>query len=68
VLAERLGALRAILPGEGHAVQRLGEPFNALLAAFSSGRKRRQPRPRRFPSSWAPSRPGQGRRNRSRPG
>ena len=34
VLAERLGALRAILPGEGHAVQRLGEPFNALLAAF----------------------------------
>lgn len=34
VLAARLGALRAILPGEGHAVQRLGEPFNALLAAF----------------------------------
>jgi pimeloyl-ACP methyl ester carboxylesterase len=34
VLAERLGALRAVLPGEGHAVQRLGEPFNELLAAF----------------------------------
>jgi pimeloyl-ACP methyl ester carboxylesterase len=34
VLAERLGALRAILPGEGHAVQRLGQPFNELLAAF----------------------------------
>ena len=34
MLAERLGALRAVLPGEGHAVQRLGEPFNELLAAF----------------------------------
>jgi len=28
------GALRAVLPGEGHAVQRLGGPFNELLAAF----------------------------------
>jgi pimeloyl-ACP methyl ester carboxylesterase len=34
VLAERLGAERAVLPGAGHSVQRLGEPFNALLAAF----------------------------------
>ena len=33
-LRERAGALRAVLPGEGHAVQRLGEPFNDLLAAF----------------------------------
>ena len=31
---ERLGATRAVLPGAGHSVQRLGEPFNALLAAF----------------------------------
>ncbi len=34
VLVERLGAERAILPGAGHSVQRLGEPFNELLAAF----------------------------------
>jgi pimeloyl-ACP methyl ester carboxylesterase len=34
VLAERLGAQRAVLPGAGHSVQRLGEPFNELLAAF----------------------------------
>ncbi len=34
VLAERLGAERAVLPGGGHSVQRLGEPFNELLAAF----------------------------------
>jgi pimeloyl-ACP methyl ester carboxylesterase len=34
VLEERLGAERAVLPGAGHSVQRLGEPFNALLADF----------------------------------
>ena len=34
VLEQRLGAQRAVLPGAGHSVQRLGEPFNALLAAF----------------------------------
>lgn len=34
VLEERVGAERAILPGAGHSVQRLGEPFNELLAAF----------------------------------
>jgi pimeloyl-ACP methyl ester carboxylesterase len=34
VLEERLGAERAILPGAGHSVQRLGEPFNELLASF----------------------------------
>jgi pimeloyl-ACP methyl ester carboxylesterase len=34
VLEERLGAERAVLPGAGHAVQRLGEPFNERLAAF----------------------------------
>jgi pimeloyl-ACP methyl ester carboxylesterase len=34
VLEERLGALRAILPGAGHSPQRLGEPFNELLASF----------------------------------
>jgi pimeloyl-ACP methyl ester carboxylesterase len=34
VLAEGLGAERAELPGAGHSVQRLGEPFNELLAAF----------------------------------
>jgi pimeloyl-ACP methyl ester carboxylesterase len=34
VLAERLGAERAVLPGAGHSVQRLGEPFNELLATF----------------------------------
>jgi pimeloyl-ACP methyl ester carboxylesterase len=34
VLEERLGAQRAILPGAGHSIPRLGEPVNALLEAF----------------------------------
>jgi pimeloyl-ACP methyl ester carboxylesterase len=34
VLEERLGAQRAVLPGAGHSIPRLGEPFNALLEAF----------------------------------
>jgi pimeloyl-ACP methyl ester carboxylesterase len=34
VLEERLGAERAVLPGMGHSIQRLGEPFNELLASF----------------------------------
>jgi pimeloyl-ACP methyl ester carboxylesterase len=34
VLEERLGAERAVLPGAGHSIQRLGEPFNELLAGF----------------------------------
>jgi pimeloyl-ACP methyl ester carboxylesterase len=34
VLEQRLGAERAILPGAGHSVQRLGEPFNELLTSF----------------------------------
>ena len=34
VLEQRLGANRAVLPGAGHSVPRLGEPFNELLAAF----------------------------------
>ena len=34
VLEERLGAERAVLPGAGHSVQRLGTPFNELLTGF----------------------------------
>jgi pimeloyl-ACP methyl ester carboxylesterase len=34
VLAEQAGAERAVLPGAGHSVQRLGPPFNELLAGF----------------------------------
>lgn len=34
VLEAKLGAQRAVLPGAGHSVPRLGEPFNELLAAF----------------------------------
>jgi citrate synthase len=34
VLEQRLGAERAVLPGAGHAVQLLGEPFNDVLADF----------------------------------
>jgi pimeloyl-ACP methyl ester carboxylesterase len=34
VLAAGIGAERAVLPGAGHSVQRLGEPFNVLLAEF----------------------------------
>jgi pimeloyl-ACP methyl ester carboxylesterase len=37
VLAEGLDAERAVLPGAGHSVQRLGEPFNELLASFVEG-------------------------------
>ena len=36
VLEQRLSAKRAVLPGAGHSVPRLGEPFNALLEAFVS--------------------------------
>jgi pimeloyl-ACP methyl ester carboxylesterase len=34
VLEQRLGAERAVLPGAGHSVQRLGAPFNELLGEF----------------------------------
>ena len=34
LLAARLDAERAVLPGAGHSVQRLGEPFNAVLGEF----------------------------------
>jgi pimeloyl-ACP methyl ester carboxylesterase len=34
VLEQRLEAERAVLPGAGHSVQRLGEPFNDVLADF----------------------------------
>jgi pimeloyl-ACP methyl ester carboxylesterase len=34
VLERRLHAQRAVLGGAGHSVQRLGEPFNELLAEF----------------------------------
>jgi pimeloyl-ACP methyl ester carboxylesterase len=33
-LEQRLGAERAVLSGAGHSVQRLGAPFNELLADF----------------------------------
>jgi pimeloyl-ACP methyl ester carboxylesterase len=34
VLEQRLGAQRAVLPGAGHSIPRLGEPLNALIATF----------------------------------
>lgn len=34
VLEQRLGAQRAVLPGAGHSIPRLGEPLNELLRAF----------------------------------
>jgi pimeloyl-ACP methyl ester carboxylesterase len=34
VLERGIGADRAVMPGAGHSVQRLGAPFNDLLAAF----------------------------------
>ena len=37
VVEDRLGAQRAVLPGAGHSIPRLGEPFNALLEAFIRG-------------------------------
>jgi pimeloyl-ACP methyl ester carboxylesterase len=36
VLEHRLGAQRAVLPGAGHSIPRLGAPLNDLLAAFAS--------------------------------
>ena len=43
VLEERLGAQRAVLPGAGHSIPRLGEPLNALLEAFAGGQSRDSP-------------------------
>jgi pimeloyl-ACP methyl ester carboxylesterase len=37
VLERELHARRAILPGAGHAIARLGEPFNDVLEAFVAG-------------------------------
>ncbi|HTY57064.1 MAG TPA: alpha/beta hydrolase [Candidatus Binataceae bacterium] len=37
-IAGQLGAVRRVFDGAGHAVQRLGAPFNELLEAFMSGR------------------------------
>ena len=34
VLEARLGSQRAVLPGAGHSIPRLGAPFNAVLEAF----------------------------------
>jgi hypothetical protein len=34
VLEARLPATHVVLPGAGHSVQRLGEPFNEALSAF----------------------------------
>lgn len=34
VLEERLGAERAVIPGAGHGIQRIGTPFNERLEAF----------------------------------
>jgi pimeloyl-ACP methyl ester carboxylesterase len=34
VLEQRVGAERAVFPGAGHSVQRLGAPFNDALAEF----------------------------------
>jgi pimeloyl-ACP methyl ester carboxylesterase len=41
VLEQRLGAERAVLPGAGHSVQRLGAPLNELLASFVERAERR---------------------------
>jgi hypothetical protein len=41
VLERELDAERAVLPGAGHSVQRLGEPFNAVLSDFIERAERR---------------------------
>lgn len=38
VLVSRLGAERAVIPGAGHSVPRIGEPFNEALTAFIADR------------------------------
>jgi len=55
VLQDGLGAERAVLPGAGHSIQRLGEPFNDLLAAFVA-RAESTPR-RRLPTQPDPENP-----------
>jgi pimeloyl-ACP methyl ester carboxylesterase len=42
-LEQRLDAERAVLPGAGHSVQRLGEPFNDVLASFLERADRSRP-------------------------
>jgi pimeloyl-ACP methyl ester carboxylesterase len=37
-LAERWGAARRVFPGAGHAVQRIGAPFNQLFEDFITGK------------------------------
>jgi pimeloyl-ACP methyl ester carboxylesterase len=39
VLAERIGAERAVIPGQGHGVQRTGAPFNERLERFLAAAK-----------------------------
>jgi len=41
VLQRELGAQRAVLPGAGHSIPRLGPPFNELVAAFVDRASRR---------------------------
>jgi hypothetical protein len=36
-LAAQWNGVRRIFPGAGHAVQRIGAPFNALLESFMTG-------------------------------
>ena len=37
VLAERMGARRAVIRGRGHTIPATGEPYNELLTGFLSG-------------------------------
>jgi pimeloyl-ACP methyl ester carboxylesterase len=42
-LAGRWSAARRVFPGAGHAVQRIGEPFNRLLEDFMTGKPTEEP-------------------------
>jgi pimeloyl-ACP methyl ester carboxylesterase len=44
VLAERIGAGRAVIPGRGHTIPSTGAPYNARLRAFLEDAERRAPR------------------------
>ncbi len=46
VVAERLDAERAVLPGRGHTIPSHGEPYNALLSAFIDRGRATTPRSR----------------------
>ena len=49
MLAERIGAERAVLAGRGHTIPSLGAPYNMLVEAFLSRAEARRRRAQAYP-------------------